>query len=219
MTTEPTPPGGAIEDDLPCLQCDYNLRGLPGPRARCPECGFVNETDTAAWWWELTAKAGRPPLSRAGVLAAIGWVLALICGVIVGWQALDGNEVSYTAAFLLTIGFGLAVAWTVVFYRTADRQKRIGAVYLLYQVGMVVAILLGLGVLVGSLLGALMLIAWIDLGNPRSERWPRWVTFALLVAWFTAAYVLVRLPGAWLLRRVNGSLDAIARIVPRRRVE
>lgn len=31
-----------IEIDLYCLECGYNLRGLFGDPARCPECGFLN---------------------------------------------------------------------------------------------------------------------------------------------------------------------------------
>ena len=32
----------AIEIDLYCLECGYNLRGLSGDPVRCPECGYRN---------------------------------------------------------------------------------------------------------------------------------------------------------------------------------
>jgi hypothetical protein len=35
-------PGAAIEIDLYCLHCGYNLRGLSGDPVRCPECGNWN---------------------------------------------------------------------------------------------------------------------------------------------------------------------------------
>jgi hypothetical protein len=39
VTTE----GGAIDEDIYCLDCGYNLRGLYGDPVRCPECGGLNE--------------------------------------------------------------------------------------------------------------------------------------------------------------------------------
>jgi hypothetical protein len=40
----PRPESGprAIEHDLFCLECGYNLRGLHGDPVRCPECGYDN---------------------------------------------------------------------------------------------------------------------------------------------------------------------------------
>ncbi len=35
-------PAGDENEDLPCLNCDYNLRGLSGDPGRCPECGAQN---------------------------------------------------------------------------------------------------------------------------------------------------------------------------------
>jgi len=34
--------GGAIDEDLFCLTCGYNLRALRGDPVRCPECGEDN---------------------------------------------------------------------------------------------------------------------------------------------------------------------------------
>lgn len=39
---------GAINEDIYCLTCGYNLRGLYGDPTRCPECGDLNDLGTAA---------------------------------------------------------------------------------------------------------------------------------------------------------------------------
>lgn len=77
---------GAIQADIPCLDCDYNLRGLP-PDGRCPECGesvaealaaFNLNGDAAVWAREFGPAAATVATSlrlagaafAAGVLAA-----------------------------------------------------------------------------------------------------------------------------------------------------
>ena len=35
-------PAPVIDEDLYCLECGYNLRGLSGDPVRCPECGNLN---------------------------------------------------------------------------------------------------------------------------------------------------------------------------------
>ena len=41
---DPAPPSAiAIDEDLYCLGCGYNLRGLCGDPVRCPECGELND--------------------------------------------------------------------------------------------------------------------------------------------------------------------------------
>lgn len=39
-----------LTDDLPCLGCQYNLRGLVGPIVACPECGHHNDLRQAHLW-------------------------------------------------------------------------------------------------------------------------------------------------------------------------
>ncbi|MCH8148043.1 MAG: hypothetical protein IH987_08645 [Planctomycetes bacterium] len=43
-----TSPDGAIVENIYCLQCGYNLRGLSGDPVRCPECGEKNSLGSAA---------------------------------------------------------------------------------------------------------------------------------------------------------------------------
>ncbi|MCG8509202.1 MAG: hypothetical protein MI741_08225, partial [Rhodospirillales bacterium] len=45
-------PINTLERDLACPNCDYNLRGLPGPVVACPECGCkcdIPKLITARW--------------------------------------------------------------------------------------------------------------------------------------------------------------------------
>ncbi len=44
----PRDPDLALDEDLYCLTCGYNLRGLYGDPVRCPECGELNDLGTAA---------------------------------------------------------------------------------------------------------------------------------------------------------------------------
>jgi MFS family permease len=192
------------------------LRGLPGPAARCPECGFVNETDSADWWWQQTRKSGRPPLARAGLVAAIGWTVALVAGLFAAWQyRASPTSVSYFAIFFLVGGVSAGLMSTIIFFRTADREKRVGTVYLLYQLSIMLAIVLLAGVVVGAFVGFLAAIVWIRFGDYRDRLLPDWIVYAGSIIWFTLAYLAVRLPGAWLLRKGRSALDEVARFLPR----
>lgn len=42
-----------LTGDLPCLGCQYNMRGLVGPMVQCPECGHTNDL-TRPELWEAT---------------------------------------------------------------------------------------------------------------------------------------------------------------------
>lgn len=83
-----------IEIDLYCLQCGYNLRGLSGDPARCPECGFSNSIEIA----EIPAALIRRQLRRmesAPALAAAAFMILLCFGIsIVITLWVDFNNVS-----------------------------------------------------------------------------------------------------------------------------
>lgn len=81
MSAEPTrPPNAAIDEDLFCLTCGYNLRGLSGDPVRCPECGKHTDLGTALIPAALIRKAltdleTAPTMTVAGSLllsAALG---------------------------------------------------------------------------------------------------------------------------------------------------
>jgi uncharacterized repeat protein (TIGR04138 family) len=69
---------GTTDRDLPCVECDYNLRGL-APEGRCPECGAdVRDSITESVDVdEAAAKAGSESQARRrkyeAVAASIGY--------------------------------------------------------------------------------------------------------------------------------------------------
>lgn len=50
---------GSIDEDIFCVHCGYNLRGLSGDPVRCPECGCDNELASVVVSAELIRKAWR----------------------------------------------------------------------------------------------------------------------------------------------------------------
>lgn len=64
----------------PCLQCGYDLSGLPRSRGRvtCPECGATQP---------LVSKRSLPPLPTWAICVAIlaPWILAALVFPIPGW--------------------------------------------------------------------------------------------------------------------------------------
>ena len=101
-----------LTGDLPCLDCQYNLRGLVGPMVRCPECGHDNDLRQASAWsvkqlpmgvrqrqhWPSSAVVVALLAGGLGVGAVVGGVagemqVTVICGLIfvplfVYWLAL-----------------------------------------------------------------------------------------------------------------------------------
>jgi hypothetical protein len=71
-----TDASGAIDQDLYCLTCGYNLRGLSGDPLRCPECGNPNDLGTAAIPAEMIRRAMRGMETgwRSNVSVNSAWV-------------------------------------------------------------------------------------------------------------------------------------------------
>lgn len=96
---------GAIVEDIYCLDCGYNLRGLSGDPIRCPECGHVNDLGAVAIPAELIRSALKQMetapttcvavavfgLTAIGLALRAGWpnvvpALVILVGVISGWS-------------------------------------------------------------------------------------------------------------------------------------
>lgn len=109
-------PRAALDQDLYCLQCGYNLRGLSGDPVRCPECGFQNplgdiELPAANIREQLRRMESAPTYSLACSLGAACLLLLL--------AALGPAE--FLASGCLPLGLiTCAVAWPL----TVQRYKR-----------------------------------------------------------------------------------------------
>ncbi len=73
-----------VDEDLFCMQCGYNLRGLAGDPKRCPECGYLNaladiRMPARAIAAELRRLETAPTICFAGLLALAGG-LAIVIG-------------------------------------------------------------------------------------------------------------------------------------------
>ncbi|MDO8628955.1 MAG: hypothetical protein Q7R41_00540 [Phycisphaerales bacterium] len=84
MTSDESPPGlirtdasGAIDQDLYCLTCGYNLRGLSGDPVRCPECGSPNDLGTAAIPAEMIHRAMRNMETAPTICAGCAFALVV----------------------------------------------------------------------------------------------------------------------------------------------
>ena len=62
---------GAINEDLYCLTCGYNLRGLSGDPVRCPECGNFNDLGSVALPAQMVRRALRRMETAPTVCVAV----------------------------------------------------------------------------------------------------------------------------------------------------
>jgi hypothetical protein len=71
----PAKPGDRpLDEDLYCLKCGYNLRGLTGDPVRCPECGFQNPLGDVV----IPAEIIRAELRRMETAPALALTMALL---------------------------------------------------------------------------------------------------------------------------------------------
>ncbi len=79
ITAEKTPPlGDNPNQDLYCVQCGYNLRGLSGDPRRCPECGHDNPMSELTIPAEAISRALRQMETAPTACVAAGLVLLLM---------------------------------------------------------------------------------------------------------------------------------------------
>ncbi len=101
---------GAIDQDLFCLVCGYNLRGLSGDPVRCPECGSPNDLGKAAIPVQMIQRALRD--METSPSACAGFAFAAIV---------------FSTPFLLTANFAYpctmmvmvpsVIAWIPFYFR------------------------------------------------------------------------------------------------------
>ncbi len=114
--------GGVIDEDVFCLTCGYNLRGLSGDPVRCPECGELNDFGTLRIPAPLIRQALRnletaPTMSVVGSLLICGGVLAVI-------PAYQSQEPCFAMAALVACLGGAALhAWALDETRRACQEN------------------------------------------------------------------------------------------------
>lgn len=132
-----------------CLQCDYDLQGVParvdGVRI-CPECGsrytLAHEIKRPVWpgWGTF--------LAQASIAPAICWLLIL---VLFGLGAIDPRlrEIAYIITFIPLLLGAFAGIVLAGYYTGAPRPRRPHAILLLAsaQAGVISIELAGLAVL------------------------------------------------------------------------
>ena len=98
---------GAVSEDIYCLTCGYNLRGLHGDPVRCPECGDLNDLGTVV----IPAKMIRDALRKMETAPTYCVVCAILLSTF-GTLALFTRGLSILVVPLAVLG------WLVNYRRT-----------------------------------------------------------------------------------------------------
>jgi hypothetical protein len=101
-----------IDDDYPCAQCGYNLRGLRYGE-RCPECGHNDAMTYAQWLADAQAR----------VTNAQSWIIAAVLALLGGPLAVVGT--------LWAMGDALAI---IIVGPTAEEILKVVAVVMLVEI-------------------------------------------------------------------------------------
>ena len=112
ITAPDTPP--ALDEDLYCFTCGYNLRGLPGDPVRCPECfdAFSRTLLRARIRIRVVTRLERMRrnLGVSGDLCALGLVPALFGVYGLAWGSITDREfyvsIGETGGVIWLLGFG-----------------------------------------------------------------------------------------------------------------
>lgn len=94
-----------IDRDLYCLQCGYNLRGLSGDPARCPECGYANPIADVEIPADLITEQLKKMEPGAAVFAALLFVALGALSIVV-----LRLEAAASVVYCLSIATALALA-------------------------------------------------------------------------------------------------------------
>lgn len=183
----------AVQLDLYCLDCGYNLRGLDGDPVRCPECGHHNHRQDLAVPAEAIKKALRKLESGAAMCGAMPAVLLLLLFPLLIAMVL--NAVSRPPNSILLFLLGLVVVCLVlwiegIFRFRASCEGKPGWVGAMIFFSACAFIIAGLGLSVLVIIGRLIVLATMS-----------WPTIPLVEILFGAAVSVCLLVAATLIYR------------------
>ncbi|HWB19004.1 MAG TPA: hypothetical protein VG711_01795 [Phycisphaerales bacterium] len=104
-----------LRDNLHCPQCQYSLRGLPGPDIRCPECGRTwqsPELIAQFWkrkWWHVPAFT---TVCLPGFFLFLALIVLFLASVIV----VDSHAMSMPV-FIAVYSAAMLAGWTYLCIR------------------------------------------------------------------------------------------------------
>ncbi|MFA9476765.1 hypothetical protein ACERK3_00525 [Phycisphaerales bacterium AB-hyl4] len=117
MTQSPDQPAPdahwLLHGDLPCLGCQYNLRGLVGPTVKCPECGHLNDLRDPTPWRTKKLPTGelvREHWPASAALASFAVMVTLPVMLVTTGTALLRNAFPIVGLIALA-AFVLIVTW------------------------------------------------------------------------------------------------------------
>ena len=105
-----TDASGAIDEDIYCLHCGYNLRGLAGDPVCCPECGNLNDLGTAAIPAEMIAKSMRSMETAPTMCAGFAFALVVLASPFL-------FVARYDTICVLTVAIPATLGWIPFYFR------------------------------------------------------------------------------------------------------
>ncbi len=193
--TPPTAPRvAALDHDVFCLKCAYNLRGLSGDPVRCPECGNLNprgdaEIPAAMIAARLRKMETAPCLCVAALLVAVP---ALgVFGVVLHELIVEWSRYGYTGgssvALVVLVGVLAVAGWfaCAVAFRRSCKAKAgwLGLLALYHAIGITAA---------AVLLGMPFVLEHFRLRRPDSSE-SAWLATSVVIALVLLAYGVYRL--------------------------
>ncbi|MHC4089348.1 MAG: hypothetical protein ACYSVY_03550 [Planctomycetota bacterium] len=164
----------AAQEDLYCLECGYNLRGIAGDPRRCPECWYANSVADMRIPAQLIRKQARKLETLPTVCVA--WVLAIPLVLGLAASPMAG------ATFALGAGLTVIAAWGATgYYFAKSCQFRPGWAIALLEMHLVALMLLP------PLLGALPCLVLLAIG-PRLQALAMLITGILMCVIGALAY-------------------------------
>lgn len=189
---------GAINSDLPCLSCGYNLRGLD-PNGVCPECGI--EVGRSQYGSQLVYCS---PEWVDKLADGIGWILLslaaslLLTPMLTILGSLAGGDTEVIMDYIAKLAAGLPAVYGYWLFTTPEPQRLHGTDGIDLRTGLRVLAIASLVSDMGTV-GAEQLDAWVAatfLGTSML------VDLGAMIAFFVYARRLVeRVPDAGLARQ------------------